>query len=73
MPSIFKALATTLAWVLWVCSLIMGFSVLAMGIIGKDLYNADKTMPMVYPAAFAAAVFMAIAAVVTMLLRKKME
>ena len=73
MPSIFKALATTMVWVLWICALVTGFSTLAMGIISRDLYNSDTTTPMVYPALFAVAGFYAILAAVIMLLRKKME
>ena len=73
MPPIFKALATTMAWVLWICALVTGFSTLAMGIISGDLYNTARTTPMVYPALFAVAGFYAILAVVIMLLRKKME
>lgn len=73
MPPIFKALATIMVWVLWICALVTGFSTLAMGIIGGDLYNSSRTTPMVYPALFAVAGFYAILAVVIMLLRKKME
>jgi hypothetical protein len=73
MPQIFKALATIMAWVLWICALVTGFSTLAMGIISRDLYNSARTTPMVYPALFAVAGFYAILAVVIMVLRKKME
>jgi hypothetical protein len=73
MPPIFKALATIMAWILWICALVDGFSYLAMGIIIRDLYNSSRTPPMVYAAGFAVAGFFAIAAVVIMLLRKKME
>ena len=73
MPPIFKALATIMAWVVWICALVTGFSALAMGIISGDLYNPARTTPMVYPALFAVAGFYAIVAVVIMLLRKKME
>jgi len=73
MPKIFKALATIMAWVLWICALVTGFSTLAMGIISGSLYNADVETPMVFPALFAVAGFYAIIAVVIMLLRKKME
>jgi len=72
MPDIFKALATVMAWILWICALIMGFSTFAMGIINGDLYGGGETT-MVYPATFAAAGFYAVAAVVIMILRKKME
>ena len=73
MPDIFKALATIMVWILWICALVMGFSTLAMGIISGDLYNPAKAPPMVYPALFAVAGFYAILAAVVMLLRKKME
>ena len=73
MPPIFKALATIMAWVLWICALVCGFSYLIMGIVIGDLYNSNYTPPMEYAAGFAVAVFFAIAAVVIMLLRKKME
>jgi len=73
MPQIFKALATIMAWILWIFALVMGFSTLIMGIISGDLYNPDKLMPMLYPATFAVAGFYAILAVVIMILRKKME
>ena len=58
MPPIFKALATTMAWVLWIVALVTGFSALAMGIISRDLYNSARTTPMVYPALFAVAGFL---------------
>ncbi len=73
MPPIFKALATIMAWILWIFALVMGFSTLAMGIISGDLYNPDKAPPMAYAALFAVAGFYAISAAVVMLLRKKME
>jgi hypothetical protein len=73
MPSIFKALASTMAWILWLFALVMGFSSLAMGIISGDLYNTDKAPPTVYPVLFAVAGFYAIIAVIIMLLRKRME
>ena len=73
MPPIFKSLATIMAWIMWICALISGFSYLAVGIINRDLYNSARTPPMVYAAGFAVAGFFAIAAVVIMLLRKKIE
>jgi hypothetical protein len=73
MPQIFKALATIMAWVLWICALVCGFSYLIMGIIIGDLYNSSYTPPMEYAAGFAVAGFFAMMAVVIMLLRKKME
>ncbi len=73
MPPVFKALATIMVWILWICALVMGFGTLVMGIIRGDLFSAAEAPPMVYPAMFAAAGFYAIVAAVVMLLRKKME
>jgi hypothetical protein len=73
MPPIFKALATIMAWILWICALVMGFSAFVMGIISGVLYSTTKAPPIVYPALFVVAGFYAIAAVVIMILRKKME
>ena len=73
MPQIFKALATITAWILWISSLVMGFSTLIIGTIGGDLFNPNVVTPMSYPANFAVAGFYAILAVVIMILRKKME
>ncbi|MFC1980271.1 hypothetical protein ACFLVS_05445 [Chloroflexota bacterium] len=72
MPDIFKALATIMAWVLWIVSLVMGFSTFAVGSISGVLYSSEG-VPMAYPATFAVAGFYALVAVVIMLLRKKME
>ncbi len=72
MPSIFKALATIMVWVLWICSLLLGFGSLIMGIARGDLFGGEAP-PMVYAANFAVAGFYAIVSVVIMLLRKKME
>ncbi len=73
MPDIFKALASIMAWLLWIFAIVTGFGTLIMGIISGDLFNPDKLMPMVYPASFGIAGFYAIVAVVIMILRKKME
>ena len=73
MPEIFKALATITAWILWICSLVMGFGTMIIGIIGGDLFNPGADLSMTYPAMFAVAGFYAILAVVIMILRKKME
>ncbi len=73
MPDIFKALATITAWILWICSLVMGFGTLIIGIIAGDLFNPDAVTPMTYPVMFAVAGAYAILAVVIMILRKKME
>ena len=72
MPPIFKALASISAWVLFICGMVMGFSTFAMGVISGDLYGTEA-LSMAYPATFAVAGFYALAAVVIMILRKKME
>jgi len=71
MPDIFKALATVGAWIMFICGMVMGFSAFATGIINEDLYGSTPT-PMVYPAVFAVGGFYVLAAVVIMILRKKM-
>jgi hypothetical protein len=73
MPPIFKALATIMAWILWIVALVMGFSAFVMGIISGVLYSTTEPTPMIFPVSWAVAGFYAIAAVVIMLLRKKME
>jgi hypothetical protein len=73
MPQIFKALATIMVWILWVSGLVMGFSTLIMGIIGGDLFNAAKPVPMAYPAMFAVALAFGIGALVAMKIRKSLE
>jgi hypothetical protein len=73
MPGSFKALATIMVWVLWISGMVMGFSTLIIGTIAGDLFNPAAQTPMVYPATFAVAGFYGMLAVVTMILRKKME
>jgi hypothetical protein len=73
MPNYFKGLATVTVWILWLSGLVMGFSMLGLGIIGGDLYNPDVPMPMEYSAGFAVALAYGLGAVVIMILRKKME
>ena len=72
MPDIFKALATIMAWILWIVALVIGFSTFITGTISGDLYGTAE-LSMAYPATFAVAAFYALAAVVIMILRKKME
>ena len=72
MPPIFKALATVMAWILWIIALVMGFSTFIVGIINGTLYGSEP-MPMSDVASFAVAGFYAILAVVVMRLRQKME
>ncbi len=71
MPDIFKALATVGAWILFIVGMVMGFSGFIMGIVNGDLYGSE-ILPMGYPAMFAVAGFYVLAAVVIMILRKKM-
>jgi len=72
MPDIFKALATVMAWILWIAALVMGFSTFIMGIVNGDLFGSEP-VPLAYPVSFAVAAFYGIAAIVVMILRKKME
>ncbi len=73
MPPIFKALATIMAWMLWIVAIIMGWGTFAYGIVRGDLFSTDVPPPMVIPALWAVSCFYAIAAIVIMILRKKME
>jgi len=72
MPPIFKALATIMAWGLFVFAWVIGISAVVMGIVHGDLFGTEAT-PVSYAVFWAVAGFYAIAAVVVMLLRKKME
>jgi len=72
MPPVFKALASITAWILWICGIVMGFSVMIMGIIHGDLYGPGA-VPMSYWAGFAVALAYGIGAVVIMRLRKALE
>ena len=72
MPPIFKALATITDWGLFIFAWVMGLSTFISGTISGDLYGTAE-LSMAYPATFAVAGFYAIAAVVIMILRKKME
>ena len=73
MPDIFKAIASTTAWILWIAGLVMGFSTFIIGIIAGHLFSTTEVEPMVYPVSFAVALAYAVGAVVVMVLRKKME
>ncbi len=72
MPPIFKALASITAWVLWIVSLVMGFSAFVMGIISGALYSTTQPTPMIFPITWTVSLAYAIGAVGVMLLRKKM-
>jgi len=72
MPSYFKALATVGAWIMFIAGMVMGFSTFIMGIINEHLFGSN-VVPMEYDVSFAVAAFYVLAAVVVMILRKKME
>jgi hypothetical protein len=72
MPQYFKALATIMAWVLWLSALVTGLSTFAMGLINGVLYGSGP-VPMVFAAFFAVSLAMGVGSIVVMLLRKKME
>ncbi|MFQ6122426.1 MAG: hypothetical protein ACE5LA_05130 [Dehalococcoidales bacterium] len=72
MPQIFKALASITAWVLWICGMIMGFSVFIHGLRIGVIYG-PKPAPMEVMVGFTVALAYGIGAVVVMILRKKME
>jgi len=73
MPPVFKSLATISAWGLFIFAWVMGISALVMGIVSGKLFNADEGAPIAFAVFWAVAGFYAIASVVVMLLRKKME
>ncbi len=73
MPPVFKALASIMAWVLWIGALVTAFSTFILGTIAGDLFSTTEVLPMSYPIAFAVALAYGVGAVVVMLLRKKME
>ena len=72
MPPIFKALASIMAWILWIVAVVMGLSTFITGIISGSLYGPEST-PMVFPVSFAVSLAYGIGAVVVMRLRQKME
>ncbi len=72
MPQIFKALASILVWVLWICGMVMGFSVFIHGMITGAIYGTEPP-PMSVWAGFAVALGFGVGSVVVMLLRQKME
>ncbi len=72
MPEVFKPLATILAWVLWICGMVMGFSILIHGIILGVIYGPEPA-PMEVMVGFAVSLAYGVGAVVVMILRKKME
>ena len=73
MPPIFKALATIMAWVLWIVALVMGFGTFISGTISGDLFSTTQETPVSLAVFWAVALAYGIGAVVVMILRKKME
>jgi hypothetical protein len=72
MPPIFKALATVMAWGLWIVAWVIGLSTFAMGMVNGVFYGSEP-VPMSILASFAVSLAFGIGAVVVMVLRKKME
>lgn len=72
MPQIFKALATIMVWVLWISGLVMGFSVLIMGIARGDIYGPQAS-PMSIWTGFAVALGFGLVALIGMKIRKSLE
>ena len=72
MPDVFKALATILAWTMFVVFWVMGLSTFVVGLVTGRLYGPEP-VPMVMPVSFAVSLAFAVGAVVVMILRKKME
>ena len=72
MPQIFKALASILVWVLWICGMVMGFSTFIVGIVRGDLFGAQPPV-MSYWAGFAVALAFGIGALIAMKIRKGLE
>jgi len=73
MPPIFKALASIMAWVLFVSSLFLVATSLLFGTLGGDLFVVGRTPPIFYVLTWALATGMGILSVCVMRLRQKME
>ena len=72
MPNIFKALASTAAWLLFIFAIIIGFSIFVQGIIIGELYGSEIPSMEMW-AGSAVSLGFGVGSVVVMLLRKKME
>ena len=72
MPKGFKTLATILVWVLWICGMVMGFSVLIHGIMIGAVYGSAPS-PMSIWAGFAVSLAYGVGAVIVMKIRKDLE
>ena len=72
MPPIFKALASIMAWGLWIGAWLMILSTLTSAIISGRLFGTEAP-PMVFPVSLAVGLAFGIGAAVVMLIRKKLE
>jgi cytochrome b subunit of formate dehydrogenase len=72
MPPIFKALASTGAWVLFIFAWIIGISIFIQGIIIGELYGSEPPSMEIW-AGSAVALAFAVGSIVVMILRQKME
>jgi hypothetical protein len=72
MPQYFKALATIMAWAMWIGSWVTFIGILTGSITSGCLFGSEPP-PMVVPVFFAVGLAEGIGAVVVMVLRKKME
>ena len=73
MPSIFKALATITAWILFIGGLITLVSVLVMTAASGQLYSVDSPPPMEFYIGLGLATIQVALAVVCMKLRQMLE
>ena len=73
MPQIFKALASIMAWILFIGGLIMLVSVLLMTALSGQLYSVDSPPPMEYYVGLGIATIIFAAAAYTMKVRKMLE
>ena len=72
MPPIFKALASIMAWGLWIGSWIMVTCTIIAGFM-NDRFFGSEPLPMVFPAMFAVGLALGVGSIVVMLIRKKLE
>ena len=72
MPQSFKALATILAWTAFIISWIAGLTTTASAIVNGAMFSSEP-MPFLYQLGWLSSMLWGVAAVVVMVLRKKME
>ena len=72
MPDIFKALASVTAWAFFIASWVTALATMLSTIISGAMFTAEPP-PMVAPVFYLVALAYGLAAVVVMILRKKME